>query len=152
VYWIPLYMFRTVSPSIIRSPRLYIERQVYVIQDSWLLASGHVPASKQSTNLYDIYLMLCVQSGTPDDGRRDCPKHVEWYSLNSKNCASSWFYYRNTRTSLLKLSLIKQKMHSKRNCKQIKPRKQVPYLRSVQNLPVCLECKDYNVHKDRQKD
>jgi len=46
-----------------------------------LLASGHemehlVPASKQSTNLYDIYLMLCAQSWTPDDGRKNRPKHV----------------------------------------------------------------------------
>jgi hypothetical protein len=43
-----------------------------------------VPASKQSTNLYDIHLMLYVQSRTPDDGRKDPPKHVEWYSVNSK--------------------------------------------------------------------
>jgi len=78
-------MFRTVSPSIIRSLRLYIQRQVYVIQVLWLLASGNemelkfhlVPASKQSTNLYDIYLTLYVQSWTPDDGRKDRPKHVE---------------------------------------------------------------------------
>jgi len=42
-----------------------------------------------------IYLMLYVQSWTPDDGRKDRTKHVEWYSVNSKNCASSWFYYRN---------------------------------------------------------
>jgi len=27
-----LYMFRTVSPSIIRSLRLYIQHQVYVVQ------------------------------------------------------------------------------------------------------------------------
>ena len=40
-----LYMFRMVSPSIIRSLRLYMRHQVYVIQD-----------------LYDIYLMLYVQS------------------------------------------------------------------------------------------
>ena len=40
--------------------------------------------------------MLYVWSCAPDDGRKDCPKHVEWYSVNSKNCASSWFYYRNT--------------------------------------------------------
>jgi hypothetical protein len=90
-------MFRTVFPSIIRSPWLYIQRQVYVIQVCWLLASGpefHLgPASKQSINLYDIYLTY-VQSRTPDDGRKDRPKHVEWYSANSKNCASSWFYYR----------------------------------------------------------
>ena len=34
-----LYMFRTVSPSIIRSLRLYIQHQVYVVQVLWLLAS-----------------------------------------------------------------------------------------------------------------
>ena len=95
-------MFRTVFPSIIRSSRLYTQHQVYVIQVSWLLASGHemeqfhlVLTSKQSTNIYDIYLTLYVQSWTPDDGRKDRPKHVEWYSINSKNCASSWFYYSN---------------------------------------------------------
>jgi len=27
------------------------------------------------------------------DGK-DRPKHVECYSVNSKSCASSWFYYR----------------------------------------------------------
>jgi len=48
------YMFQTVSPSIIRSIRLYIQHQVYVIQVLWLLAS------KQPQNLYGI--MLCVQS------------------------------------------------------------------------------------------
>jgi len=63
VYWISLYMFRTVFPSIIRSSRMFIQRQTYVIQVRWLLASG------QSTNLYDRYLLLCVQSWTLDDGR-----------------------------------------------------------------------------------
>jgi hypothetical protein len=43
-----------------------------------------MPASKQSTNLHDIYLILCVQSWTPDDRRKDRPKHVEWYIINSK--------------------------------------------------------------------
>jgi hypothetical protein len=36
-----LYMFRTVSPSIIMSLRLYIQHQVYFIQVLWLLASGN---------------------------------------------------------------------------------------------------------------
>ena len=62
-----LYMFRAVCPSIIRSPRLYIQHWVYAIQASWLLASGNemehlVTASKQPRNPYDIYLMLYVQS------------------------------------------------------------------------------------------
>jgi len=51
-----LYMFRTVFPSIIRSLRLYIQHQVYIVQVLWLLAS------KQPQNLYDMYLMLYVQS------------------------------------------------------------------------------------------
>jgi len=50
-----LYMLRAVSPSIIRSLRLYIQHQVYVIQVLWLFAS------KQPQNLYDICLMLYVQ-------------------------------------------------------------------------------------------
>jgi hypothetical protein len=33
-------------------------------------------------NLYDIYLLLCVQCNSPDDGQRNCPKHVELYSKN----------------------------------------------------------------------
>jgi hypothetical protein len=49
-----LYMFRTVSSSIIRSLRLYIQHHVYVIQVLWLLAS------KLTQNLYDM--MLYVQS------------------------------------------------------------------------------------------
>jgi len=62
-----LYMFWTIFPSIIRSLRLYIQYQVYVIQVLWLLANGNemehlFPTSKQSTNLYDIYLILYVQS------------------------------------------------------------------------------------------
>ena len=57
-----LCMFRTVSPSIIRSLRLYIQHQVYVIQILWLLASGNeMEASKQLQNLFDIHLMLYVQ-------------------------------------------------------------------------------------------
>jgi hypothetical protein len=49
-----LYMFWTVSPSIIRCLRLYIQH--HTIQVLWLLAT------KQPQNLCDIYLMLCVQS------------------------------------------------------------------------------------------
>ena len=76
VYWMSLYVFRTVFPSNIRSRRLYIQHQVYVIQVLWLLASRHkmevhlLPTNMQSTNLY-------VQSSTPDDGRKGRLKHVE---------------------------------------------------------------------------
>ena len=33
-------------------------------------------------NLYDMYLLLCIQYWTPDDGQKTCPKHVEFYSKN----------------------------------------------------------------------
>jgi len=48
--------------------------------------SGSISCSlaKQSTKLYDIYLMLYVQPWTPDDGQKDCPKHVVWYLINPK--------------------------------------------------------------------
>ena len=43
------------------------------------------PASSQH-NLYDIYLLLCIQYWTPDDGQKTCPKHVEFYSkINLRN-------------------------------------------------------------------
>ena len=54
--------------SIIRSLRLYVQHQIYVMQLLWLLASGtevelHLgPASKQPQNLYDMYLILYVHS------------------------------------------------------------------------------------------
>jgi hypothetical protein len=53
-FCITLYMFRTVFPSIIRSSGLY------------------------------ICLLLYVQSWTPDDGRKDRPKHVECYAKENK--------------------------------------------------------------------
>ena len=45
--------------------------------DSLLASSQH--------NLYDIhvYLLLCVRCWTPDDGQRDCPKHVEFHSKST---------------------------------------------------------------------
>ena len=103
-----LYMFRTVFPSIIRSWRLYVQQQAYVKQillshflewpstcfgQSFRPSSGvedstysnrHMSIRQQY--LFDICLLLYVQSSTPDDGRKDCPKHVEGHS---KKCDSS---------------------------------------------------------------
>jgi len=70
----------------------------------WLadcLLAGSCPLASSQTNLYDIYLTLYVLSWTPDYGREDRPKHEEWYSINSKNCASIWFYYGNTLGSII---------------------------------------------------
>jgi hypothetical protein len=37
------------------------------------------PLASSQQKLYDIYLMLYVQSYTSDDGLRDRPKHVDCY-------------------------------------------------------------------------
>ena len=37
---------------------------------------------KLSANLYDIYRCCVYSEKTPDDGQRNCPKHVEFYSKN----------------------------------------------------------------------
>ena len=54
---------------------------VYVIQVMLTTCEQDQPVSKLSANLYDIPL-LCVQWKTPDDGQRNCPKHVEFHSKN----------------------------------------------------------------------
>jgi hypothetical protein len=81
-YWLPTTFscFPFTSPVRPRVPSHF----------NWTL-----PSNTQSTNLYNIYLTLYVQSRTPDDGRRDRTKYVKLYSINSKNCTSSLFYYRN---------------------------------------------------------
>ena len=66
-------MFRTVSVSIVRSVALCTQQYIQVMLTA-AISSQH--------NLYDIYLLLCVRCWTPDDGQRNCPKHVEFYSKN----------------------------------------------------------------------
>ena len=39
-------------------------------------------ARKLSANLYDIYHCCVYSEKTPDDGQRNCLKHVEFYSKN----------------------------------------------------------------------
>ena len=56
---------------------------VYIIQVCWQLASGITSvlilfASRQQTCM----TYHCVQWKTPDDGQRNCPKDVEFYSEN----------------------------------------------------------------------
>jgi len=43
------------------------------------LSSISFPLASGLQNLFDVYLMLHVQSQTPDNGWKDHPKHVECY-------------------------------------------------------------------------
>jgi len=99
-----LYMFRTVPLSIIiRSLFTVHSAMVYVIQvcrqlssitrmelvSSWLCSKALYRmelqfhpgcARKLSANLYDIYHCWVYGEQTPDDGQRNCPKHVEFHA------------------------------------------------------------------------
>jgi hypothetical protein len=82
-------MFRTVPLSIIRSFSPYTAMvYVRVCHTSLLTARMHdqdVPSwsfsQAVSKPVWDIPL-LCVQWKPPDDGQRNCPKHVEFHSKN----------------------------------------------------------------------
>jgi len=50
----------------------------------WNCSFIKCPLASSQRYLYDIHLMACVQYWTPDDGRKNRPKHVEWYSIISK--------------------------------------------------------------------
>jgi len=43
----------------------------------YFILEQHSTCFGRSQNLHDMYLMMYVQSYTPDDGRKDRPKHVE---------------------------------------------------------------------------
>jgi len=70
IFGIKFYMFRKVPLSIIRSFSLYTQQwfMPYRLADS-LRAVWHKP-------------LLCTQWKTPDDGQKNCPKHVEFHSKN----------------------------------------------------------------------
>jgi hypothetical protein len=76
---------------------------VYVIQVCWRLSSRIrkemrsiliLLESRQQTCM--IYTIAVCTVKTPDDGQRNCPKHVEFHSKIKfwKIGASSWFYYK----------------------------------------------------------
>jgi hypothetical protein len=99
VYWISLYMFRTAFPSIIRSSRRYTQHQIYVIQVSWLLASGH------EMERSSISCPLALPVWHIPDAVCNVLNSGWWTERPSETCgvifnklenfASNWFYYRN---------------------------------------------------------
>ena len=85
IFGIKLYMFRTVPLSIIRSFSPYIQQWYRSCRfvDSLRAGSGRSLSCKQAVSKPVWHVpMLCVQWKTPDGGRRNCPKHVKFYSKN----------------------------------------------------------------------
>ena len=123
IFGIKIYMFRTAPLSTIRSFSLYAQQwyMSYSFVDSlraagsgWncnsvliLLASGSglcVPLLSQAFNRPVWHIPLtCVQWETPDDGQRNCPKRVEFYSKNKfeKLVHLVDFIIRNTKRPLI---------------------------------------------------
>jgi len=77
---IKVYMFRTVTLSIISSFSLYTQQwyMSYMSADSLRAGAGRASCSC-SQAVWHIPLM-CVQWKTPDDGKRNSPKHIDFYS------------------------------------------------------------------------
>ena len=72
-------MFRTVPLSIIRGFSLYTQQwyMTYRFADSWV--PSWTCSQAVSKPVWHIAL-LCVQWNPSDDGQRNCPKHVDFYS------------------------------------------------------------------------
>ena len=78
-------MFQTVPLSTISSFSLYTQQwyMSYRFADSLRAGSGMEPVPSWSCSQAVWHIpQLCVQWKTPDDGQRNCPKHVEFYSKN----------------------------------------------------------------------
>ena len=67
-------MFQTVPLSIIRSFSLYTQQ--------WYMSYRFADSLQAASWQQFLGVLLCVQWKTPDDGQRNCPKHVEFYSKN----------------------------------------------------------------------
>ena len=73
-------MFRTVPLSTIRSFFTVHTAMVYVIQV--LLAACEQDQDGTGSCMTYTIAVCTVKKKTPDDGQRNCPKHVEFYSKN----------------------------------------------------------------------
>jgi len=90
----------------------------------------------QSSNLYDIYLMLYVQSSTPVGGRKNRPKHIELYSINLKIVHLVGFtteIYRDARSHERKKGLLYLYLYA--TVHGTIPIMYLPWIYSVENIP-----------------
>ena len=87
IFGIKLYMFQTVPLSVIRSFSLYTQQWYlsYSFADSWragsIWNSVLIPLASCQQTCMTYTIAVCTVK-TPDDGQRNCPKHVEFYSKN----------------------------------------------------------------------
>jgi len=78
-------MFRRVPLSIIRSFSLYTQQYIQIFLTACEQDQDGFPSWSRSQAVSKLVWhipLLRVQWKTPDDGQRNCPKHVEFYSKN----------------------------------------------------------------------
>ena len=82
MFGIKFYMFRTVPLSIIRSFSLYTQQwcMSYRFGDSLRAGSGRSVLILLASCM--TYTVAVCTVKTADDGQKNCPKHVEFYSKN----------------------------------------------------------------------
>ena len=96
-----LYMFRTVSPSFIRSLRLYIQHQVYVYRFCGCLLAGTRWKCCLTEPVWHISDAVCTVldiwwwTERPSETCRLLFQN----KINLRHCASGWFYYRKIQLS-----------------------------------------------------
>jgi hypothetical protein len=78
------YMFRTVPLSIIRNFSLYTQQwyMSYMFANCQQTCVPSWSCLQTVSKLVWHIPLLCVQWKTPNDGQRNCPKHVEFRSKN----------------------------------------------------------------------
>jgi len=81
---------------------------------SYFIADGLQAVSKHVWHIPWLF----VQWKTPDDGQRNCPKYVEFYSkkYNWGISACSWFYYKKVPAEPLLCLQWKTPDDGQRNC------------------------------------
>jgi len=100
IFYIKLYMFRTIPLSNIRSSSLYTQQwyMSHRFADSLRAASGLsvliLLASCQQTCMTYTIVVFTVKNSY--DGQRNCPKHVSFPKQIWEISVSSWFYCRNS--------------------------------------------------------
>ena len=93
-----LYMFRTVSPSIIRSLILYLQH--HTIQVLWLLARGNefplVPLQAATGPVWHIHDAACtvLDSWWWTERMGETCRLLFQNKINLRYCASAWVYFR----------------------------------------------------------
>ena len=113
-----LYMFRTVFSSIIRSLRLYIQQQIYVIKfcgcllagTRWISISFPLASSHSTCMTYTWCSMYSLRLLMMDKKPSEACTVLFKNKVNLRYCAYGWFYYKKKYLTCFWISFIRRFM------------------------------------------